>query len=63
MRLFIEASLEGAQASSARTEEATIIAVVDRQDRSAAGLAPPLTEGCALLADVQSVLVSHQRAG
>jgi len=34
-----------------------------RQDRSVAGLGLTLAEGRALLAEVQSVLVSHQAAG
>src|SRR5450830_782092 len=63
MRLIIEARLEGDQASSAATEAATIVAVVERQDRSVAGLGLTLAEGRALLAQVQSVLVSHQSAG
>jgi hypothetical protein len=63
MRLIIEARLEGDQASSAATEAATILAVVERQDRSVAGLGLTLAEGRALLAEVQSVLVSYQTAG
>jgi hypothetical protein len=63
MRLIIEARLEGNQTSSAATEAATIVAVVERQDRSVAGLGLTLAEGRALLAEVQSVLVSHQAAG
>ncbi|HEY5579788.1 MAG TPA: ISKra4 family transposase [Rhodoferax sp.] len=63
MRLIIEARLEGDQASSAATEAAKIVAVVERQDRSVAGLGLTLAEGRALLAQVQSVLVSHQAAG
>ncbi len=38
MRLIIEARLEGDQASSAATEVATIVAVVERQDCSVVGL-------------------------
>lgn len=53
MRLIIEACLEGDQASSAATEAATIVAAL--------GLT--LAEGRALVAQVQSVLVSHQSAG
>lgn len=53
MRLIIEACLEGDQASSAATEAATIVA----------GLELTLAEGRALVAQVQSVLVSHQSAG
>ena len=63
MRLIIEARLEGNQASSVATEAATVLAVVERQDRSVAGLGLTLAEGRALLAEVQSVLVSHQTAG
>jgi hypothetical protein len=63
MRLIIEARLEGDQASSAATEASMIVAVVERQDRSVAGLGLTLAEGRALLAEVQSVLVSHQAAG
>lgn len=63
MRLIIEARLEDNQASSAATEAATIVAVVERQDRSVDGLGLTLAEGRALLAEVQSVLVSHQAAG
>ena len=60
MRLIIEARLEGSDpANSASTEPATIVAVVERQDQSVVGLGLTLTEGRALLAEVQSVLVSH----
>jgi len=52
MRLIIEARLEGDQASSAATEAATIIAVLERQDRSVAGLGLTLAEGRNLLAEV-----------
>ena len=62
MRLIIEARLEGDQASSAATEASMIVAVVERQDRSVAGLGLTLAEGRALLAKVQSVLVSRQTA-
>ena len=62
MQLIIEARLEGDQASSATTGAATIVAVVERQNRSVAGLGLALAEGRALLAEVQSVLVSHQAA-
>jgi hypothetical protein len=61
MRLIIEARLESDQASSA-AESATIVAVVERQDRSVASLGLTLAEGRALLGEVQSVLVSHQGA-
>jgi hypothetical protein len=49
MRLIIEARLEGAQTSASATE-ATIVAVVERQDRSVDDLGFTLTEGRALLA-------------
>jgi hypothetical protein len=62
MRLIIEAHLEGEQAS-ATAAGATIVAVVERQDRSVADLGLSLAEGRALLAEVQSMLVSHQTAG
>jgi len=62
MRLIIEARLEGHQASSATTEAATIIAVLERQDRSVASLGLTLAEGRSRLAEVQSVLASHQSA-
>ena len=64
MRLMIEARLEGAQTSASATEatEATIVAVVERQDRSVADLGLTLTEGRALRAEVQSLLVSQQTA-
>jgi hypothetical protein len=52
MRLIIEVRLEGAQTSASATE-ATIVAVVERQDRSVADLGLTLTEGRALLAEVQ----------
>ena len=62
MRLIIEARMEDEQTSSTATE-ATIVAAVERQERSIAGLGLTLAEGRALLAQVQSVLVSHQSAG
>ena len=62
MRLIIEARLEGEHAS-APAAGATIVAVVKRQDRSVADLGLTLAEGRALLAEVQSTLVSHQTAG
>src|ERR1035437_4079449 len=63
MRLIIEARLEGDQGSTATTEAAQIIAVLERQDRSVAALGLTLAEGRAVLAEVQSVLMSHQTAG
>jgi len=43
--------------------EATTVAVVERKDRSVADLGLTLAEGRALLAEVQSLLVSEQAAG
>ena len=60
MRLIIEARLEGGETSEA---EATIVAVVERKDRSVADLGLTLAEGRALLAEVQSLLVSEQTTG
>jgi hypothetical protein len=60
MRLIIEALLEGGERSET---EATIVGVVGRKDRSVADLGLMLAEGRALLADVQSFLVSEQTAG
>ena len=60
MRLIIEARMEDEQTSSTATE-ATIVAVVDRQERSVAGLGLTLAEGRALLAEVQSVLAHKDR--
>jgi hypothetical protein len=62
MRLIIEARLEGAQ-TGATAAEATIVDVVERQDRSVADLGLTLAEGRALLAKVQTILVSQQTAG
>src|SRR5258708_25519976 len=61
MRLIIEARLEGAQ-TGATAAEATIVDVVERQDHSVADLGLTLAEGRALLAKVQSILVSQQTA-
>ena len=60
MRLIIEARLEGGGTSKT---EATTVAVVERKDRSVADLGLTLAEGRALLAEVQSLLVSAQTAG
>jgi hypothetical protein len=60
MRLIIEARLEGGGTSKT---EATTVAVVERKDRSVADLGLTLAEGRALLAEVQSLLVSEQTAG
>jgi hypothetical protein len=54
MRLIIEARLEGAQ-TGATAAEATIVDVVERQDRSVADLGLTLAEGRALPAKVQSI--------
>jgi len=62
MRLIIEARLEDAQMGAAPAE-ATIVEVVERQDGSVADLGLTLAEGRALLAKVQSILVSQQTAG
>jgi len=59
MRLIIEARLESAQ-TGATAAEATIVDVVERQDPD---LGLTLAEGRALLAKVQSILVSQQTAG
>ena len=60
MRLIIEARLEGGETSET---EATTVAVVERKERSVADLGLTLAEGRALLAEVQSLLVSEQTAG
>jgi hypothetical protein len=62
MRLIIEARLEGAQTSSPKAA-ATVLAVLERQDQSVADLGLTLAEGRALLAQVQSTLMSQQAAG
>ena len=61
MRIIIEARLEDAQVGAA-SAEATTVEVVERQDGSIANLALTLAEGRALLAKVQSILVSQQTA-
>ena len=63
MRLIIEARLEGDQASFAATEAATIIAVVERQDRSVVGLGLTLAEGRALLVMLDAVIVGEFEDG
>jgi hypothetical protein len=60
MRLIIEARLESAQ-TGVTAAEATIVDVVERQDRSVADLGLTLAEGRALLAKVQSILVSQPK--
>jgi hypothetical protein len=62
MRLIIEARLEDDKVTAAATDAATIVAVLERQDHSVADLGLTLAEGRALLAEVQSVLVSRQAA-
>ncbi len=62
MRLIIEARLESAHTEST-SADTKIIAVVERQDRSVADFGLSLAEGRALLAEVQSVLVSQQTSG
>jgi hypothetical protein len=59
MRLIIEARLEGGETSQTG---ATIVAVVERKDRSVADLGLTLAEGRALHAEVQSLPVSEQTA-
>jgi hypothetical protein len=60
MRLIIEARLEAGETSETK---ATTVAVVERKDRSVADLGLTLAEGRALLAEIQSLLVSEQAAG
>ncbi|MFM0348775.1 ISKra4 family transposase [Paraburkholderia sp. RL17-347-BIC-D] len=60
MRLIIEARVED---DEARATDATIVAVVERDDRSLADLGLTLAEGRALLAQVQSLLVPEQTTG
>ncbi len=63
MRLIIEARLAAEHTDATATPiEAMIVAVVERQDRSVDDLGLTLVEGRALLAEVQSVLVSQQAA-
>ena len=62
MRLIIEARLEDTQTGST-TSGATIVAALERQDRSVADLGLTLAEGRALLAEIQSMLVSQQVEG
>ncbi|MEA3090476.1 MAG: hypothetical protein QOJ04_1818 [Caballeronia sp.] len=59
MRLIIEARLEDGETSKTET---TTVAVVERKDQSVADLGLTLAEGPALLAEVQSLLVSEQAA-
>ena len=61
MRIIIEARLEDAQMGAAPAETTTV-EVVERQDGSIANLGLTLAEGRALLAKVQSILVSQQTA-
>jgi hypothetical protein len=62
MRIIIEARLEDTQMGAAPAE-ATTVEVVERQDGSVANLGLTLAEGRALLAKVQSILVSKQTEG
>ncbi|BCZ85219.1 hypothetical protein PTKU64_88940 [Paraburkholderia terrae] len=59
MRLIIEARVEGGEA---RATDATVLAVLERNDLSLADLGLTLAEGRALLAEVQSFLVPEQTA-
>lgn len=60
--MIMEARLEGAQTQPTLADR-KIIAVVERQDQCVADLGMSLAEGRALLAEIQSVLVSQQTAG
>lgn len=60
MRQIIEARVEG---GDARATDATVLAVVERNDLSLADLGRTLAEGRALLAEVQSFLVPEQTTG
>lgn len=59
MQMIIEARLEGGPNGEA---EATIVASVERPDQSVSDLGLTLAEGRALLAEIQSVLISQQAA-
>lgn len=61
MRLIIEARLEGSE-TGPPASETRVVAVIDRQDHSVADLGLTLTEGRALLAEVQAGLVARQTA-
>jgi hypothetical protein len=61
MRLIIEARLEDVE-TGATAGETTILAVLERRDRSVAELGLNLAEGRALLGKAQSALVSQQVA-
>ena len=61
MRVIIEARIEDARTGSAAAQ-AMVVAVLEREDQSVADLGLTLAEGRALLAQVQSMLVSHQAA-
>ena len=60
MRLIIQARIDDGDADR---DGATILAVVERRDRSLSELGLTLAESRALLAEVQSTLVSQQVAG
>ncbi|OUL80929.1 hypothetical protein CA603_31015, partial [Paraburkholderia hospita] len=51
------------EGGEARATDATVLAVVERNDLSLADLGLTLAEGRALLAEVQSFLVPEQTAG
>ena len=61
MRVIIEARIEDARTGSAAAQ-AMVVAVLEREEQSVADLGLTLAEGRALLAQVQSMLVSHQAA-
>ena len=61
MRAIIEARIEDARPGSAAAQ-AMVVAVLEREDQSVADLGLTLAEGRALLAQVQSMLVSRQAA-
>ena len=59
MRLIIEARIVDAENGTSQTDN-TILAVIERPDHNLSELGLTLTEGRALLADVQQTLVSQQ---
>jgi hypothetical protein len=62
MRLIIEARIDDRD-GDAKSDGPTIVAVVERRDRSLSQLGLTLAEGRILLAEVQSALVSKQVTG
>ena len=62
MRLIIEARIDDGGCDASH-EGKTVVAVVERRDRSLSQLGLTLAEGRSLLAEVQSALVSQQVAG